>query len=48
MSCGDAFLETVRRFTPASGELSEQFDQTTVVQSSGRNLAWSYAAFIIA
>ena len=43
---GDAFLETVRAFTPASGELSEQFDQNTGVQRSARNLAWSYAAFI--
>jgi glucoamylase len=43
---GDAFLETVRAFTPESGELSEQFDQNTGVQRSARNLAWSYAAFI--
>ncbi len=43
---GDAFLETVRSFTPSSGELSEQFDQRTGVQTSARHLAWSYAAFI--
>jgi glucoamylase len=43
---GDAFLETVRRFTPLSGELSEQFDQRTGVQRSAQQLAWSYAAFI--
>jgi glucoamylase len=43
---GDAFLETVRIFTPASGDLSEQFDQRTGVQTSARHLAWSYAAFI--
>jgi glucoamylase len=43
---GDAFLETVRRFTPPSGDLSEQFDQKTGAQSSARHLAWSYAAFI--
>lgn len=43
---GDAFLETVRRFTPKSGELSEQFDQRTGAQSSAKQLAWSYAAFI--
>ena len=43
---GDAFLETVRRFTPPSGELSEQFDQRTGVQRSAQQLAWSYAAFI--
>jgi glucoamylase len=45
---GDAFLETVRYYTPQSGELSEQFDQKTGVQVSARNLAWSYAAFITA
>jgi glucoamylase len=43
---GDAFLETVRAFTPPSGELSEQFDQRTGVQRSAPQLAWSYAAFI--
>lgn len=43
---GDAFLETVRAFTPANGELSEQFDQRTGAQTSARHLAWSYAAFI--
>jgi glucoamylase len=43
---GDAFLETVRSFTPPSGDLSEQFDQNTGAQSSARQLAWSYAAFI--
>jgi glucoamylase len=43
---GDTFLETVRTFTPPSGDLSEQFDQKTGAQSSARHLAWSYAAFI--
>jgi glucoamylase len=43
---GDAFLETVRAYTPLSGELSEQFDQHTGVQRSAQQLAWSYAAFI--
>jgi glucoamylase len=43
---GDAFLETVRSFTPPSGDLSEQFDQKTGAQTSARQLAWSYAAFI--
>ena len=45
---GDAFLETVRSFTPPEGDLSEQFDQTTGAQSSARHLTWSYAAFISA
>jgi glucoamylase len=43
---GDAFLETVRAFTPASGDLSEQFDQRTGEPTSARHLAWSYAGFI--
>jgi len=45
---GDAFLETVRAFTPESGELSEQFDRQTGRQTSAKKLAWSYAAFITA
>ncbi len=43
---GDAFLETVRTYTPASGEMAEQFDRTTGAQTSAKQLAWSYAAFI--
>jgi glucoamylase len=46
VSQGDAFLETVRAFTPASGDLSEQFDQRTGEQTSAKHLAWSYAGFI--
>jgi glucoamylase len=43
---GDAYLETVRAFTPESGELSEQFDRGSGMQTSARQLAWSHAAFI--
>lgn len=43
---GDAFLRTVRRFAPASGMLSEQFDRTSGLPSSAKDLAWSYAAFV--
>lgn len=43
---GDAALATVRVYTPASGDLSEQFDQRTGEQTSAKDLAWSYAAFI--
>ena len=43
---GDEFLATVRAFTPASGDLSEQFDQRTGEQTSAKHLAWSYASFI--
>ena len=45
---GDAYLETIRAFTPESGDMSEQFDRTTGAQTSARHLAWSYAAFITA
>jgi glucoamylase len=45
---GDAFMETVRAFTPESGDLSEQFDRATGAQTSARHLAWSYAAFLTA
>ncbi len=45
---GDAFLETVRSFTPPSGDLSEQFDGQSGAQTSARHLTWSYAAFISA
>jgi glucoamylase len=45
---GDAFLETVRAFTPESGDLSEQFDQNSGAQTSAKHLAWSYAAFLTA
>jgi len=43
---GNAYLETVRAYTPSDGELSEQFDKKTGAQSSAKQLAWSYAAFI--
>ncbi|HET9108872.1 MAG TPA: glycoside hydrolase family 15 protein [Steroidobacteraceae bacterium] len=43
---GDRYLETVRAFTPDSGDMSEQFDQRTGEQTSAKHLAWSYAAFI--
>jgi glucoamylase len=45
---GDAYLETVRAFTPQSGDLSEQFDQVTGAQTSAKHLTWSYAAFLTA
>ncbi|SFK12159.1 glycoside hydrolase family 15 protein [Methylocapsa palsarum] len=44
----DQYMATVRAFTPASGELSEQFDQATGAQTSAKSLAWSHAAFITA
>jgi len=43
---GDAYLQTVRVHVPASGAMSEQFDQRTGAQTSAKELAWSYAGFI--
>jgi glucoamylase len=43
---GDAFLETVRKFTPLNGDMSEQFDQHDGAPRSAPQLAWSYAALI--
>jgi len=45
---GDAYLQTVRAFTPENGDLSEQFDRASGAQTSARHLAWSYAAFLTA
>ncbi|MGH6842695.1 MAG: glycoside hydrolase family 15 protein [Methylocella sp.] len=45
---GDQFMATVAAYTPASGELSEQFDQATGAQTSAKSLAWSHAAMITA
>ena len=45
---GEMFMAMVRTYTPASGELSEQFDQANGAQTSAKNLAWSHAAFIAA
>lgn len=46
MGRGDAYLATVRAYTPAGGDLSEQFDQRSGAQTSAKRLAWSHAAFI--
>lgn len=48
IAAGDAIMWRTREFIPASGELSEQFDQATGEPSSARNLSWSYAAFVTA
>jgi glucoamylase len=45
---GDDILRAVRRFTPASGELPEQFDQASGAPASCPNLSWSHAAFLTA
>ncbi len=46
ISRGDAYLATLRDFTPADGALPEQIDRTTGMPNSARHLTWSYAAFI--
>lgn len=45
---GDMMMATIRKYTPPTGELSEQFDRGTGEQTSAKDLAWSYAAFITA
>lgn len=45
---GDEFMATVRAYAPVTGELAEQFDQTTGAPASAKDLAWSHAAFITA
>lgn len=45
---GDAILDMARRSIPPSGEISEQFDQTTGAQTSAKSLTWSYASFLTA
>ena len=45
---GDMYLATVRRFTPASRELAEQFSQLDGAPTSADNLTWSYACFVTA
>lgn len=43
---GEAYLQTVRTYTPDDGALSEQFDPRSGAPTSARHLAWSYAAFL--
>jgi glucoamylase len=45
---GDGFMAAAAAFTPSSGDLSEQFDQTDGRQTSAKSLAWSHAALITA
>jgi glucoamylase len=43
---GNAIFAMARRSIPASGEIAEQFDQTTGAQTSAKSLTWSYASFL--
>ena len=47
-AAAEAIMATVRRFTPADGDMAEQIDKTTGQPSSARRLTWSYAAFLTA
>jgi glucoamylase len=42
----DAILAMARRSIPDTGEISEQFDQTTGEQTSAKSLTWSYASYL--
>jgi glucoamylase len=43
---GDAILAMARRSIPDTGEIAEQFDQTTGEQTSAKSLTWSYASYL--
>jgi glucoamylase len=45
---GDIILDMTRKYVTKHGDISEQFDQTSGLQTSARNLTWSHAAFITA
>jgi glucoamylase len=45
---GDDILRSIRRFTPSSGDLPEQFDKQTGAPASSRNLSWSHSSFLSA
>lgn len=42
----DSFVSVVQTYTPVNGSMSEQFNRTTGVPLSARDLTWSYASFI--
>ncbi|THV03026.1 glycoside hydrolase family 15 protein [Dendrothele bispora CBS 962.96] len=42
----DGFIVVNARFTPRAGNLAEQFNRTTGVPVSARDLTWSYAAVV--
>ncbi|GAA6029736.1 hypothetical protein JCM8097_001025 [Rhodosporidiobolus ruineniae] len=44
----DGLFDIVRRFTPSTGQLDEQFDKVTGEGRSARDLTWSYIAVLTA
>jgi glucoamylase len=48
ISKGDAILGMARKSIPSTGDISEQFDQTSGAQTSAKSLTWSYASYLTA
>jgi glucoamylase len=46
LTYADSFVEVALKYTPSSGELSEQFSRENGTQVSARHLTWSYASFV--
>ena len=45
---GDAFLRTVKQYTPADGHTPEEYDRNTGSATGAADLTWSYAALLTA
>jgi len=45
---GDAFLRTVKYYTPTDGHLSEEFNRVTGAPQGAQDLTWSYAGVLTA
>lgn len=45
---GDAFMRTIKFYTPADGHLSEEFNRNTGVPQGAADLTWSYASVLTA
>ena len=44
----DAFMRTIKHYTPADGHLSEEFNRNTGVPQGAADLTWSYASVLTA
>jgi glucoamylase len=45
---GDAFIRTIKFYTPTGGHLSEEFNRKTGVPQGAADLTWSYAGLLTA
>jgi len=45
---GDAFMRTIKYYTPADGHLSEEINRNTGVAQGAPDLTWSYASLLTA